>query len=74
MPTYVTEVLSVGRVNRSKRRLVEIVLWDGGIGRLEISGEPGAHGYHWKTTGGDARPFHWDEAARCWARVDEPDG
>ncbi|MCI9881800.1 MAG: hypothetical protein ABW026_19855 [Microvirga sp.] len=61
-------------MNRSKRRLVEIVLWDGGIGRLEISGEPGAHGYHWKTTGGDARPFHWDEAARCWARVDEPDG
>lgn len=72
VPTYVKEVLSVGRVPRStRRRIVEIVLWDGGIGRLEISGEPGGHGYHWKTTGGDARPFHWDEAARSWIRVDE---
>lgn len=59
VPTYVKQVLSVRPVPRSKtRRLVEIILWDGGIGRLEISGEPGAHGYHWKTTGGDARPFH----------------
>ncbi|NEU12598.1 hypothetical protein G3T14_10660 [Methylobacterium sp. BTF04] len=74
VPTYVREILYVGRVPRSKsRRLAEIVLWDGGIGRLEISGEPGAHGYRWRTTGGDGRPFHWDEAAKTWARVDEPE-
>lgn len=74
VPTYVKEVLSVGRVPRSKtRRIVEIVLWDGGIGRMEISGEPGAHGYHWKTAGGDGRPFHWDEAEQAWVRIDEPE-
>lgn len=72
VPTYVMEVLRVGRVPRSThRRIVEIVLWDGGTGRLEISGVAGAHGYHWKTTGGDGRPFHWDEAAGGWTRIDE---
>lgn len=74
VPTYVKEVIFVGRMPRSKHgRRVELVLWDGGIGRLDISGEPGAHGYHWKATGGDGRPFHWNKATRRWARVDEPE-
>ncbi|BCM81710.1 hypothetical protein mvi_01710 [Methylobacterium indicum] len=69
VPTYADAIVAVSRPGG--RILADIRLWDGAVGRVEISGEPGAHGYRWETTGVEGTAFHWDARARAWERIPE---
>lgn len=69
VPTYVNDVVAV--IRPEGRILADLRLWDGAVGRVEISGEPGAHGYRWETTGVEGTAFHWNARARTWERIPE---
>lgn len=69
VPSYAKEILSI-RMDRGLR-VCRLRLFDGEIGTLRLSGQPGAHGYGWEPGEVDDRPFHYDEAAGAWVRVDE---
>ena len=70
-PSYAEEILSIRKTNGM--RIVGMRLFDGAIGVLRLSGRPGAHGYGWDVGEVDQRPFHYDEAAGAWVRVNEPE-
>ena len=70
VPTYVREVL---RVEQNGRAIVaDLIVFDGHMHRLQISGQPGARGYAWLE---DPRSpmdcFGWDEGLRQWVRYPE---
>lgn len=69
VPTYADAIVAVSRPKG--RILADLRLWDGNVARIEISGEPGAHGYRWETTGVEGTAFHWDARARAWERIPE---
>ncbi len=64
VPTYVQEVRSVVRDPRGAITAT-LVLFDGQIHHLSISGPKGARGYAWLDL---AVPFGWDEGVRAWRR------
>lgn len=67
-PSYAKEVISIQKARGV--RICRLRLFDDEIGILQLSGQPGAHGYAWKVGEVDKRPFHFDEEAWAWVRVD----
>ena len=74
VPTYVRDIVAVNRAPGQKggRIIADLRLFDGAVGRIEISGQPGGRGYRWHSSGIERTAFHWDERARSWVRVSEP--
>lgn len=68
-PSYAQEVLSI----RKDRGVwtCRLRLFDGEIGTLRLSGQPGAHGYGWEVGLKDKRALHFDDKAWAWVRVNE---
>ncbi|ARO54121.1 hypothetical protein B2G69_08155 [Methylorubrum zatmanii] len=71
VPTYVREVFLAKR-DRSGAIIADLVVFDGHMHRLRISGQPGGRGYAWQE---DPRspmdPFSWDGRKRRWVRHPE---
>lgn len=71
VPTYVKEIVAVN-ISRGRdeiRMIADLMVFDGAVARVEITGRRGCRGCRWHSSGVEGTAFHWDGDAGRWERV-----